>query len=85
MPDLSAKVFRTYNASITLEQELEKEEFKGSDPTPKVKYYDKANREVALLCNHQKGVPKTFDETTKKQEAKLEEKEKKIKALKKQA
>ncbi len=33
MPDLSAKVFRTYNASITLEQELGKEEFKGSDPT----------------------------------------------------
>jgi len=27
MPDLSAKVFRTYNASKTLQEELEREEF----------------------------------------------------------
>eukprot|EP00808_Paulinella_micropora_P022529 g41298.t1 len=59
MPKLTAKVFRTYNASITLEAELKKQ-----DVTPesmeahKVLAYNKANREVAILCNHQKSVSK---------------------------
>jgi DNA topoisomerase-1 len=55
MPGLSAKVFRTYNASVTLESELELL----SADTPvldKVSEYNRANREVAILCNHQKTV-----------------------------
>lgn len=27
----------------------------------KVNYYDEANKEVAILCNHQKTIPKNFD------------------------
>lgn len=27
----------------------------------KVNYYDEANKQVAILCNHQKTVPKNFD------------------------
>ena len=55
MPGLSAKVFRTYNASATLEAELEAL----APDTPlaeKVSEYNRANREVAILCNHQKTV-----------------------------
>ena len=28
----------------------------------KVKYYDAANKQVAILCNHMKTIPKTFDD-----------------------
>lgn len=68
MPGLSAKVFRTYNASITLQHELfEKHKDTGEDvdvETPennKILFYNRANREVAILCNHQRSVPKAFD------------------------
>ncbi len=62
MPGLSAKVFRTYKASVTLERELENL----SIDTPNAeKYleYNRANREVAILCNHQRTVPKAFEKT----------------------
>ena len=57
MPGLSAKVFRTYNASVTLELELAEmaTEDKEADKTFE---YNRANREVAILCNHQRTVPK---------------------------
>ena len=46
MRGLSAKVFRTYNASVTLE---------------KLQRYNDANRQVAILCNHQKTVSKATE------------------------
>jgi len=53
MPGLSAKVFRTFNASITLETELNKLNItKSSDLEDKVGMYNDANRQVAILCNH---------------------------------
>lgn len=54
MEDLSAKVFRTYNASVTLCEELYKGNIDAeSDSTDvKVKFYEDCNRKVALLCNH---------------------------------
>ena len=58
MPGLSAKVFRTYNASVTLQVELKKKEAEpgwGSlTVAQKVTEYNAANRIVAILCNHQK-------------------------------
>lgn len=82
MPGLSAKVFRTYNASITLQNELEKyEEQPKDDVDLKVKFYKNANREVAILCNHQKAVPKNYEEMLQKLEDKLSEKKKKLKDL----
>lgn len=57
MKGLSAKVFRTYNASITLEKELPSaDELEGLTAQEKVMKYNDANREVAILCNHQKTV-----------------------------
>ena len=62
MPGLSAKVFRTYNASITLEKELPTaEELEGLSLQEKMIRYNAANRQVAILCNHQKTVSKSTE------------------------
>ena len=68
MEDLSAKVFRTYNASYTLQQELEKGEIDPDEDTveTKVKFYEDCNRKVAILCNHQKTVSKTAEQGIEK-------------------
>lgn len=58
MPGLTAKVFRTYNASHTFQAELEKTPSEASVPDL-VLSYNRANRQVAILCNHQRAVPKT--------------------------
>jgi DNA topoisomerase-1 len=65
MPGLTAKVFRTYNASITFQQELAKTPSDGS-VHDKVLAYNRANRQVAVLCNHQRAVPKTFTDQMSK-------------------
>mmetsp|Transcript_26160 Transcript_26160/g.57279 ORF Transcript_26160/g.57279 Transcript_26160/m.57279 type:complete len:760 (+) Transcript_26160:207-2486(+) len=81
MDGLSAKVFRTYNASRTLQEELRKTETSSSwsklNATEKVTEYNNANREVAILCNHQKSVSKA-------QETQLSNIEEKLTQLKKQ-
>lgn len=55
MPGLTAKVFRTYNASFTMSQLLQEMHSKGTIPE-KVKDYNDANRKVAILCNHKRTV-----------------------------
>jgi DNA topoisomerase-1 len=62
MKGLTAKVFRTFNASITLEKELPlAESLEGLSIQDKVARYNAANREVAILCNHQKTVSKAAE------------------------
>jgi DNA topoisomerase-1 len=64
MDGLTAKVFRTFNASDTLQTELDKASacLKADDPLEtKIEFYTRANRSVALLCNHQKGISKTAE------------------------
>lgn len=58
MPGLTAKVFRTYNASETLQNELPSAaQMKKLDTVGgKVVAYNEANRSVAILCNHQRTV-----------------------------
>ena len=60
MPGLSAKVFRTYNASFTFQEQL-KNTPKDASVADKVLAYNRANREVAVLCNHQRTVSKAHD------------------------
>ncbi|OCK84704.1 hypothetical protein K432DRAFT_378353 [Lepidopterella palustris CBS 459.81] len=55
MPGLTAKVFRTYNASWTMATLLREMKSSGSIPE-KVKDYNDANRKVAILCNHKRTV-----------------------------
>ena len=74
MEGLTAKVFRTYNASKTLQDQLDKLTERGNNIPEKVLSYNRANREVALLCNHQRSVPKTFEKSmeTLKTKVKIE-------------
>ncbi|KAJ3340106.1 DNA topoisomerase 1 [Entophlyctis luteolus] len=58
MKGLSAKVFRTFNASWTFQQELNKHTPEGATVQEKLLAYNRANRQVAILCNHQRAVPK---------------------------
>ncbi|PAA64412.1 hypothetical protein BOX15_Mlig011838g1, partial [Macrostomum lignano] len=63
MDGLTAKVFRTYNASKTLEEQLDKLTNPEEPVAAKILSYNRANREVAILCNHQRAVPKTFEKS----------------------
>ena len=40
--------------------------------------YNQANRAVAILCNHKRTAPKTFDDQMKRADQKIEDKETKI-------
>ncbi len=55
MTGLTAKVFRTYNASYTMSKLLKDMRSTGSN-TEKLKDYNDANRKVAILCNHKRTV-----------------------------
>lgn len=92
MEGLTAKVFRTYNASRTLQEQLELLT-NDDDPIPaKILSYNRANRAVAVLCNHQRAAPKTFDKSMANLQKKIDDKkeqideaEKECKSLKKAA
>jgi DNA topoisomerase-1 len=56
MPGLTAKVFRTYNASYTMARLLRNMKESNRTVLEKVNDYNAANREVAILCNHKRTV-----------------------------
>lgn len=66
MKGLTAKVFRTYNASITFQEQLESRTPKNASVIEKITAYNEANRQVAILCNHQKTVSKTHGASMEK-------------------
>lgn len=57
MDGLTAKVFRTYNASWTFVEQL-KDTPADASVADKILAYNRANRLVAVLCNHQRSVSK---------------------------
>jgi DNA topoisomerase I len=61
MTGLSAKVFRTFNASFVFQDQLEKLTPKDGSVIDKFAAYTEANRQVAILCNHKRAIPKTHD------------------------
>jgi DNA topoisomerase-1 len=63
---LTAKVFRTFNASTTLQKELDKGQLEGKTLEQKMDFYNYANKQVAILCNHQKAVSKNFTQQIEK-------------------
>lgn len=87
MDGLTAKVFRTYNASKTLQDELAKQELlKGwinLTAAEKVVEYNNANRQVAILCNHQRSVSKALENQLENLGEKLAELKKQKSVLKK--
>ncbi|KAI0541171.1 eukaryotic DNA topoisomerase I [Xylaria digitata] len=56
MPGLTAKVFRTYNASFTMCRLLNEIKDEERTMAEKIKLYNDCNREVAILCNHKRTV-----------------------------
>ncbi|XP_047311133.1 DNA topoisomerase 1 alpha-like [Impatiens glandulifera] len=72
MPGLTAKVFRTYNASITLDDMLSRETTDG-DLAVKVVVYQHANKEVAIICNHQRTVSKSHSTQMSRLNEKIDE------------
>ncbi|KAI1865485.1 uncharacterized protein JN550_008242 [Neoarthrinium moseri] len=67
MPGLTAKVFRTYNASYTMSRLLKDLKFPpNATLADKMYEYTKANREVAILCNHKRTVTASHEATMEK-------------------
>ena len=83
---LTAKVWRTYNASFTFQKELEKlvssKKLDGfTEQNERLNYliaiFNQANTEVALLCNHQKAVTTNLDNVINKIDNQIKELKKK--------
>ncbi|KAJ7703153.1 DNA topoisomerase I [Mycena rosella] len=66
MKGLTAKVFRTFNASSTFQRLLDENTLANATLQEKLNAYNKANREVAILCNHRRTAPKTHDQSMEK-------------------
>ena len=86
MKKLTSKVFRTFNASILFQKELQKifskfENYTKEDKINLIKNeINIANKKVALLCNHQKAVSKNFSQQIQKFDDRIkEQKNKKLK------
>ena len=86
MKDLTAKVWRTYNASFVFQKELDKineDKVKAIHESERINYlinmFNQANTTVALLCNHQKNVSNKLDEQVDKIVKKIKELQKKKK------
>jgi DNA topoisomerase-1 len=86
MKDLTAKVWRTYNASVVFQKELDKineDKVLAIHESERINYlmsmFIQANTTVALLCNHQKSVSSNLDATIEKIDSKIKELKKKKK------
>jgi len=89
MKGLTAKVFRTYNASNVFQKELKKisVKYENIDTTDKINLlldgFNKANAKVATLCNHQKNISKSFADQLDKINDRLKKLKSKLKKIKK--
>jgi len=80
MKNLTAKVFRTYNASNVFQNEINIINDKFDNIKDKenqlniiLDMYNRANLKVATLCNHQKNVSKSFNESIENFNSKIKE------------
>lgn len=89
MKNLTAKVFRTYNASNLFQKELKKiskkfSSYEGADKKQLLlDEFNKANGKVALLCNHQKNITKSSTEQIEKIDQMVKKAKQKLKEAKK--
>ena len=64
---LTAKVFRTYLATNVVKSYLkEHDNLKGKTANEKLYHAKLANLEAAIMCNHKRTIPKTFEQTLQK-------------------
>ena len=72
MKGLSAKVFRTYLASREVAQYLrEHDGISGLSPAAKTYHAKMANLKAAVMCNHKRTIPKTFERSLQKRKESL--------------
>lgn len=85
--DFTARNFRTVNACLVFQKELDKinEKYKNYTKSDKLTMllseYNSANAKVAVLCNHQKNVSKGYEDGVQKLKSKMLEYKKKIDEL----
>jgi len=74
MPGLSAKVFRTYHATTTVDRYLDAHGKLKKDASDAEKEYvaKMANLQAAITCNHKRTPPKTWAESLAKREQSVE-------------
>lgn len=77
-------MFRTYNASFTLQNQLDELTDAVATVPEKLLAYNRANRAVAILCNHQRAVPKTHDKSMENLREKIRAKREAIADCKKE-
>ncbi|XP_069847628.1 DNA topoisomerase I, mitochondrial-like isoform X1 [Dipodomys merriami] len=75
MHGLTAKVFRTYNASVTLQEQLGVLTRATDSQADKVLAHSRANRAAAVLCNHRRATPRSFETSMQALRRKIEAKE----------
>ena len=86
LPGLTAKVFRTHHATIAVQETLAESEVAAEDPEyRKWKVANLANLEAAILCNHTKKEPASwqrsqqrYEERQRKAEARVEKYEERV-------
>lgn len=89
MKNLTAKVFRTYNASNLFQKELKKisKKYDSYNENDKINIlldeFNKANAKVAMLCNHQKNITKSTNQQIENLDKMIKNAKEKIKLAKK--
>ena len=74
---LTAKVFRTYLATTVVKNYLvEHDNIKGKTANEKIYHAKLANLEAAMMCNHKRTIPKTFEQSLEKKRGTLKKAEK---------
>jgi DNA topoisomerase-1 len=74
MPGLTAKVFRTFHATKVVEDYCRKTEVKKDDIEDYKKYQaTMANLQAAIVCNHKRTLPKTWEQTLQRKEDRLKQ------------
>jgi len=74
---VTAKVFRTYQATTVVKDYLVKHDnMKGKSATEKIYHAKLANLEAAMMCNHKRTIPKTFEQSLQKKRDTLKKREK---------
>ena len=70
---LTAKVFRTHHATYVAEAYLKASDVRKKDEQEKVYHAKMANLEAAKFCNHQRTIPKNWEQSLEKKKEKLNE------------
>ncbi len=78
-PELSAKVFRTYHASVTMREELKTSKARKVDPEfVKKEAFRRANLEVARVMNHTKQAPPGWNRSAERYKERIKKSEVRI-------